>query len=89
MVIQILTPNSLSHVLQFSSDFFKVFLGFAVIDFLGFTPSTVAAAAAISAAGKSYDTIPWEAGDGQFFHERVNRVNIYNLWGVIDNFCCQ
>jgi len=60
-----------------------------VIDFLGFAPSTVAAAAVISAAGKNFDTIPLKAGVGQFFHERVNRVNIYNLWGVIDNFCCQ
>jgi hypothetical protein len=49
----------------------------------------VAAAAVISAAGKNFDTIPLKAGVGQFFHERVNRVNIYNLWGVIDNFCCQ
>lgn len=59
-----------------------------MIDFLGFAPSTVAAAAVISAAGKNFDTIPLKAGVGRFFHERVNRVNIYNLCGVIDNFCC-
>jgi cyclin D1/2/4 len=82
-------PKLLSHVLQFSSDFLKFILGFSVIDFLGFTPSTVAAAAAISAAGKSYDTIPWEAGDGQFFHERVNKVNINILLGANNNFCFQ
>lgn len=52
-----------------------VFDVLSVIDFLGFSPSTVAAAAVLCAAGASVD---FDAdGDRQaaaFFHERVNKV---------------
>lgn len=77
-------PDNFSRLLKDSSDL--ILNTTRVIDFLGFTPSTVAAAAAISAAGKSYDTIPWEAGDGQFFHERVNKEMVRSCHQLMEEY---
>uniref|UniRef100_A0A6M2EA76 B-like cyclin n=1 Tax=Populus davidiana TaxID=266767 RepID=A0A6M2EA76_9ROSI len=77
-------PDNFSRLLKDSSDL--ILNTTRVIDFLGFTPSTVAAAAAISAAGKSCDTIPWEAGDGQFFHERVNKEMVRSCHQLMEEY---
>ncbi|KAJ6385575.1 hypothetical protein OIU77_028707 [Salix suchowensis] len=64
-------PDNFNRLLKYSSDL--ILNTTRVIDFLGFTPSTVAAAAVMSAAGKNCDITLREAGGGQFFHERVNK----------------
>ncbi|KAF9665924.1 hypothetical protein SADUNF_Sadunf16G0175300 [Salix dunnii] len=61
-------PENFNRVLKKSSDL--ILNTTHVIDFLGFAPSTVAAAAVISAAGKDFDTILLKAAGGQFFHEK-------------------
>lgn len=47
-----------------------------MIDFLGFSPSTIAAAAVLCAAEKSVDFAAAEDSDAaaSLFHERVNKV---------------
>ncbi|KAJ6424443.1 hypothetical protein OIU84_025265 [Salix udensis] len=80
-----LTPN-LIDVDNFYETFLKFFGIFSVIDFLGFAPSTVAAAAVISAAGKNFDTILLKAGGGQFFHERVNKEMVRSCHQLIEEY---
>lgn len=47
----------------------------SVIDFLGFSPSTIAAAAVLCAAKKSVDFAAAEDREAaSLFHERVNKV---------------
>lgn len=52
-----------------------------MIEFLGYSPSTIAAAAVLCAADKSFDV---QTAGGQFLGERVNKV--YFLWSGY-NFC--
>lgn len=47
---------------------------FSVIDFLGFTPSTVAAAAVLCAAGESVESAAAEDQAGAVSDEGVNKV---------------
>ncbi|KAJ4824322.1 hypothetical protein Tsubulata_004271 [Turnera subulata] len=57
-----------------------------VIDFLGFLPSTVAAAAVLCAAGGRSGEVSAQAeADGQFFHESVNKV-VNSCLGLDSNF---
>ncbi|CAK7330191.1 unnamed protein product [Dovyalis caffra] len=77
-------PDNFNRVLKDSSDL--ILNTTRVIDFLGFAPSTVAAAAVISAAGKSFDTVPLEAGVGQFFHERVNKETAISCHQLMEEY---
>ncbi|XP_012093145.1 cyclin-D4-1 isoform X2 [Jatropha curcas] len=61
-------PDPFNRVFTASSDL--ILSTTRVIDFLGFTPSTIAAAAVLCAGGESFQ-IP--AADGQLFHERINK----------------
>ncbi|KAG5254078.1 cyclin-D4 [Salix suchowensis] len=77
-------PENFNRVLKKSSDL--ILNTTRVIDFLGFAPSTVAAAAVISAAGKNFDTILLKAGGGQFFHERVNKEMVRSCHQLIEEY---
>ncbi|KAF2294362.1 hypothetical protein GH714_009682 [Hevea brasiliensis] len=63
--------DSFSRVFMASSDL--ILSTIRVIDFLGFTPSTIAAAAVLCAVGESFET---PTTDVQLFHERISKETV-------------
>ncbi|XP_022749144.1 cyclin-D4-1-like [Durio zibethinus] len=75
-----LLPDSFSSVISASSDL--ILSTTRVIDFLRFAPSTMAAAAVLCAAGKSFD---FPAGDA-FFHDSVNKEMVRSCHQLMDEY---
>ncbi|XVF44968.1 hypothetical protein PTKIN_Ptkin02bG0165800 [Pterospermum kingtungense] len=75
-----LSPDSFSSVFSASSDL--ILSTTRVIDFLPFTPSTMAAAAVLCAAGESFE---FPAAD-VFFHESVNKEMVRSCQQLMEEY---
>ncbi|KAK8626957.1 hypothetical protein V6N13_134586 [Hibiscus sabdariffa] len=73
-------PNSISSIVSASSEL--ILSTVRVIDFLRFTPSTVAAAAVLCATGNSFEC----PADGAFFHENVNEEMVRSCHQLMDEY---
>ncbi|GMJ12865.1 hypothetical protein HRI_004955700 [Hibiscus trionum] len=73
-------PDSFSSIVSVSSDL--ILSTIRVIDFMRFTPSTVAAAAVLCATGNSFEC---PAG-GAFFHENVNEEMVRSCHQLMDEY---
>ncbi|KAK6241197.1 Cyclin [Theobroma cacao] len=73
-------PNSFSSVVSASSDL--ILSTTRVIDFLGFGPSTIAAAAVLCAAGEGFEF----PADDAFFHETVNKEMVGSCHQLMEEY---
>ncbi|KAL6209961.1 hypothetical protein ACLB2K_020899 [Fragaria x ananassa] len=83
-VINKLPASSPLNLFEASSDL--VLKTIRVIDFLGFTPSTVAAAAVLCAAGESVESAAAEDQAGAVFDEGVNKENVRSCHQLMEEY---
>ncbi|XP_050365909.1 cyclin-D1-1-like [Argentina anserina] len=79
-----LSASSPLNLLEASSDL--VLKTIRLIDFLGFTPSTVAAAAVLCGAGESVGSAVPEDEAGVVFDERVNKENVRSCHQLMEEY---
>ncbi|KAI4295779.1 hypothetical protein L6164_035789 [Bauhinia variegata] len=77
-------PQSLNRLFSAASDL--IVSTTRVVDFLGFAPSTIAAAAVLCSAGQAQGAVPENGQLQLFFHERVNNEMVRSCHQLLEEY---